>query len=102
MSTMRLLVTGLLMVLAGCASHAPPTAQVSQYACEDGRSFQLHRAGDALAIAISGMYFPLQVSTGSQGERVYACNMLKMVQHGDLARVEMEGQPYLDGCRLTP
>lgn len=90
------------MVLAGCASQAPPPAQVSTYACEGGRDFQLHTAGDALAIGISGMIFPLQVSTGAQGERVYACNMLKVVQQGDLARVDMEGRPYLEGCRLKP
>lgn len=90
------------MVLAGCASKAPPPTPVTEYVCEGGRGFQLRHAGDAVTISISGMQFGLQAHSGAAGERIYACDMLKLTQQGELARVEMEGQPYLERCRLKP
>lgn len=102
MNRVWLPVAGLLMALAGCASHAPPPTTVTEYVCEGARGFQLRHASDAVTISISGMQFGLQASSGAPGERVYACNMLKFTQQGELARVEMEGQPYLEHCRLKP
>ena len=90
------------MVLAGCASNAPPPTTVNEYVCEGGRGFQLRHAGDAVTISISGMQFGLQANSGETGERVYACNMLEVRLQGEQAQVEMEGQPYLERCRLKP
>lgn len=83
--------------LSGCASldSTPPV----EYVCADGRSF-LFKEKDGLAqIDISAISFPLQAEPAPAGESHYACSMLKVWFSGDTARVEMEGQPYLEQCR---
>ena len=102
MNQMWLPAMGLLIGLAGCASKAPPPATVTEYVCDGGRGFQLSHAGGAVTISISGMQFDLEAHSGAAGERVYACDLLKVTQLGQQARVEMEGQPYLERCRLKP
>lgn len=83
--------------LGGCASldSAPP----AEYVCADGRSFLFKEKGGFAQIDISAISFPLQAEPAPAGESRYSCSMLNVRFSGDIARVEMEGKPYLEQCR---
>lgn len=90
----------LLVALSGCAPLPAPEVPTTEYVCANGSGFLFTTAADATAIEISGMRFRLQEQPGSGGETNYVCDMLKVSRSRDTMRVEMDGRPYLDQCRL--
>ena len=86
------------MVLGGCAGVPAPLVQTTDYVCAQG-GFSLHTRGDAAEITINGMHFALIDIVRQDDTTVYRCSMLTLTRRGDLADVEMEGQPYLGQCR---
>lgn len=90
----------LVLALAGCAPLPAPQGLTTEYVCANGSGFRLTTVADETAIEISGMRFRLQQQPGSGGETDYVCDMLKVTRNRDTLRVDMDGRPYLDQCRL--
>jgi membrane-bound inhibitor of C-type lysozyme len=82
--------------LVGCAP-----LPVQKYACANGADFTLRQSAVGTEIEVAGMRFGLQAENpDGSGERL-TCSMLTVWRDGGTARVEMEGRPYLDNCRLA-
>ena len=98
---MRRLVPAIMLVtFAGCAPLVSTQITTAEYVCEGGADMRLRTTGDAADIEIAGMKLGLLAEESAGAEQRYACSMLTVKLSGDTARVEMEGKPYLDSCRL--
>jgi hypothetical protein len=100
MKTARVFTLVITLALSGCAQLGAPTIETSEYICADEKSFRLHVRERSAAIEIDGMQFHLDSGADGDGVTVFACDMLKFSQRGDLAHIEMEGRPYRENCRL--
>lgn len=90
----------LVVALSGCAPLPAPERVTTEYVCANGSGFRFTTAADETAIEISGMRFRLQEQPGTGDETNYVCDMLKVSRKGDTMRVDMDGRPHLDQCRL--
>ena len=91
-------VAWLTLLLNGCAGLAP-TALTTEYVCAGGGGFKLTTRGDVAEIELNRMLFGLTLEASPDGTSVYSCSMLAVTRRDDMARVELEGQSYLEQCR---
>lgn len=89
------------MIAAACAVQ-PPSPQVLAYACDDGRGFLLSisPSGDAAGIEIARMQFGLLADPAAAPGEQFSCSMLTLRRRGDMASVDMEGEPQFSNCRV--
>ena len=101
MKIVRHLGWAITLALSGCAQFQAPTVETSEYLCANDKSFRLHVRDLSAAIEIDGMRFHLDGVVDGAGVTTFSCDMLKFSQQGDLVRIEMEGRPYLENCKLN-
>lgn len=89
------------ILTVGC-SVQPTVSQVLRYRCEDGREFSvsLTQARDTANIEIARMRFVLFADQMASAGEQFSCGILTLRREGDLANVEMEGEPHFRNCRL--
>jgi hypothetical protein len=89
------------MIVAACAVQPQPS-QVLGYACDDGRGFSLDisASGESADIEIARMRFSLVADPAAVPGEQFSCSMLTLRRRGDMASVEMEGEPQFSNCRV--
>jgi hypothetical protein len=89
------------MIVAACAVQ-PLSPQVLAYACDDGRGFSLFisPSGDSADIEIARMQFGLLADPAAAPGEQFSCGMLTLRRRGDMASVDMEGEPQFSNCRV--
>lgn len=92
---------GVAAIVTACAVQPQPP-QVLSYACDDGRGFSLSisPSGDSAAIEIARMQFGLLADPAAGPGEQFNCSMLTLRRRGDMANVDMEGEPQFRNCRV--
>ena len=91
----------LVALLSGCAPLGTGDRYAQEavdYVCANNGGFRLLSNRDETTIVVAGMKFGLQREAAPDGTEVFSCSMLRLEQSHGVARVEMEGRPYLDNC----
>lgn len=89
------------LALGACAGISEPPLLATEYVCAEG-GFTLRTRGDAAEIILNRMHFALPDVVRQGATTVLSCSMLTLTQEGGVARVDMEGRPYLAQCRPRP
>lgn len=87
------------LTLAGCAS--APQRNSIEFACENGKGFSVIEFQNVSVVEVDRMKFDVKRENLAGGETLYTCNMLNVRRTGETARLEMDGKPYLNQCRMV-
>jgi len=94
----RALAACALLALGACGGVSRQPLQTTEFTCADG-GFTLRNDGSTAEIILNGMHFTLSDVTRQGDTTVLSCSILTLTLEGGVARIDMEGRPYLGQCR---